>query len=248
MNWGPWGPHSSTYEACLPFQMCAWYRPTQSRVAAKRKQALHIQIWAPGATYLNIWGIFMAADLGMINAYHIPSQSLVAVLDAKKKQALYFYIKAPGAHILQHMGHIYHGGCRDDQYLSPCQARALWLLWMPRKNRPFIFICRPLGSHTSTYGTYLPLSMWGWSLTITIPSQSQVAVLVAKQKQALYISIQAPGAHILQHMGHIYHRGCRDDQYLPPYKARALWLLWMLRKSRPFIFIHRSLEPTYFNI
>ena len=31
-------------------------------------------------------------------------------------------------------------------------------------------------------------------------------------------------------------------------KPRAKWLLWLLRKSRPFIFIYRPLGPIYFNI
>ena len=49
-------------------------------------------------------------------------------------------------------------------------------------------------------------------------------------------------------MGHIYHCGCVDDQYISPYQTRARWLLWLLSKSRPFISKYRPLGPTYFNI
>ena len=49
-------------------------------------------------------------------------------------------------------------------------------------------------------------------------------------------------------MGQIYHCGCVNDQYLSPYQTRAKWLPWLLRKSRPFIFIYRPLGPIYFNI
>ena len=49
-------------------------------------------------------------------------------------------------------------------------------------------------------------------------------------------------------MGQIYHCGCVNDQYLSPFQTRATWLPWLLRKSRPFIFIYRSLGPIYFNI
>ena len=31
-------------------------------------------------------------------------------------------------------------------------------------------------------------------------------------------------------------------------KTRATWLPWLLRKSRPFVFIYRPLGPIYFNI
>ena len=31
-------------------------------------------------------------------------------------------------------------------------------------------------------------------------------------------------------------------------ETRAKWLPWLLRKSRPFIFIYRPLGPIYFNI
>ena len=69
-----------------------------------------------------------------------------------------------------------------------------------------------------------------------------------RKKQPLYIQIKALGAHILQHMGKIYHCGCVNDQYLSPYQTRAKWLPWLLRKSRPFTFIYMPLGPIYFNI
>ena len=53
---------------------------------------------------------------------------------------------------------------------------------------------------------------------------------------------------VFQHMGQIYHCGCVNDQYLSPYQTRAKWLPWLLRKSRPFIFIYRPQGPIYFNI
>ena len=49
-------------------------------------------------------------------------------------------------------------------------------------------------------------------------------------------------------MGQIYHCGCLNDQYLSPYQTRGKWLPWLLRKSRPFIFVYRPLGPIYFNI
>ena len=85
-------------------------------------------------------------------------------------------------------------------------------------------------------------------MPITIPNQSQLAAFVAEKKQALYILINAPGAHILQTIGLIYHCGCVDDHYLSPYQTRATWLPWLLRKSRPFVFKYRPLGPIYFNI
>ena len=50
------------------------------------------------------------------------------------------------------------------------------------------------------------------------------------------------------YMGQIYHCGCVNDQYLSPYQTRAFWLPWLLRKSRPFLFIYRPLGPIYFHI
>ena len=41
-----------------------------------------------------------------------------------------------------------------------------------------------------------------------------------------------PGAHIHQNMGHIYHCGFVDDDYLSPYLTRAKWFSRLLRKSR----------------
>ena len=146
------------------------------------------------------------------------------------------------------MGQIYHCGCVNDQYLLPYQTRAKWLPWLLRKSRPLYLYIGPWGPYTSTYGAYLPLWGCGWSLPITIPNQSQLAALVAEKKQALYILIWAPGAHILQTMGLIYHCGCVDDHYLSPYQTRATWLPWLLRKSRPFVFKYRPLGPIYFNI
>ena len=65
--------------------------------------------------------------------------------------------------------------------------------------------------------------MWMFRLSkpTTILIRIQEAASVAKNKQALYILVWAPGAHILQHEGHGYHRGCVDDQYLSPYQTRA---------------------------
>ena len=45
------------------------------------------------------------------------------------------------------------------------------------------------GPPTSTFGTYLLLWMWGWSMPITLPNQSQMNTLVGKKNQALCISI-----------------------------------------------------------
>ena len=116
------------------------------------------------------------------------------------------------------------------------------------KAGPLYLNIGPWGPYTSTYFAYLLLLMCGWSLPITIPNQSQLAALVAEKKQALYISIQAPGAHIPQTMGFIYNSGCVDDHYLSPYQTRATWLPWLLRKSRPFVFKYRPLGAIYFNI
>ena len=62
-NIGPWGPNSSNYGAYLPLWVCGWSLPitipNQSHVAAlvaKKKQALCIFIWAPGALDLHLWG------------------------------------------------------------------------------------------------------------------------------------------------------------------------------------------------
>ena len=57
------------------------------------------------------------------------------------------------------------------------------------KAGPLYFNIGPWDPHTSNYGAYLPLWVWGWSLPITIPNQSHVAALVAKKKQALCIEI-----------------------------------------------------------
>ena len=93
------------------------------------------------------------------------------------------------------MLHIYYCWCVDDQYLSPYQTRAKWLHWLLRKSGPLILTYMgPWGPHTSAFGVYLPLWVYGSSILITIPNQSQVAALVAKKKQALSIFIWAPGA------------------------------------------------------
>ena len=47
-------------------------------------------------------------------------------------------------------------------------------------------------------------------------------------------------------MLHIYYCWCVDDQYLSPYQTRAKWLPWLLRKSRPFVFLYGSLGPLTF--
>ena len=93
--------------------------------------------------------------------------------------------------------------------------------------------------------------MCGWWIPITILNQSPVATSVTKKKNALYIWKVAPGAHILQHMGHIYLCGCVDDQYLllisniassliavspiPKYHSlifnKRPWLDWVTRMS-----------------
>ena len=44
-------------------------------------------------------------------------------------------------------------------------------------------------------------------------------------------------------MLHIYYYWCVDDQYLSPYQTRATWLPWLLRKSRPFVFLYGPLGP-----
>ena len=51
--------------------------------------------------------------------------------------------------------------------------------------------------------------------------QSQEAASAGKNKQTLYISVWAPGAHILQQKGQGYHCGCVEDQYQSPYQTRA---------------------------
>ena len=90
--------------------------------------------------------------------------------------------------------------------------------------------------------------MCGWSIPITIPNQSQVAALVAKKKRALDINIYGPlgPTYFSQHMVFIYHCGCMDHQYLSPYQTRAKWLPWLLRKSRPFVFLYGPLGPLTF--
>ena len=47
-------------------------------------------------------------------------------------------------------------------------------------------------------------------------------------------------------MLHIYFCWCVDDQYLSPYQTRAKWLPWLLRKSRPFVFLYGPLGPLTF--
>ena len=47
-------------------------------------------------------------------------------------------------------------------------------------------------------------------------------------------------------MLHIYYCWCVDDHYLSPYQTRAKWLPWLLRKSRPFVFLYRPLGPLTF--
>ena len=37
-----------------------------------------------------------------------------------------------------------------------------------------------------------------------------------------------------------------DHQYLSPYQTRAKWLPWLLRKSRPFVFLYGPLGPLTF--
>ena len=179
-------------------------------------------------------------------------------IDKKKKKknqttpehlCLYQPAHVPLVFILQHMGQIYHCGCVNDQYLSPYQTRAKWLPWLLRKSRPFIFIYRPLGPiYFNIWGIFTIVGVW-MIITYHHTKPEPIGYLfVAEEKQAFYILIQAPGAHILQTMGLIYHCWCVDDQYLSPYQTRAKWLPWLLRRSRNFIFIYRPLGPIYFNI
>ena len=121
------------------------------------------------------------------------------------------------------MLHIYYCWCVDDQYLSPYQTRAKWLPWLLRKSGPLILTnMGPLGPHTSAYGVYLPLWVYGSSILITIPNQSQVAALVAKKKQALCIFILAPGALDL----HLW--GQNGNTFLFLYHAPHMCKVWAL--------------------
>ena len=143
---------------------------------------------------------------------------------------------APKAHILQHMGHVYQCGYVDDQYLSPYWTRANWISWWLRKSRSFIFKYGPLGPTSfNILGMLTIVNLWVIN-TYHKPNQSHVgdvAALVAEKKQALYISMWATGAHILQHIGHVDHWRSVGDQYLSHTKPEPRGCLGCWEKAGP---------------
>ena len=89
---------------------------------------------------------------GMISTYHHTKLQSSGCLGTNKKQALYIQVWTPWAHILQHIGHVYHCGCVDYQYLSPYSTRVKLLSYLLRKRGPVVFKYRPLGS--------TPFNLW----------------------------------------------------------------------------------------
>ena len=116
-----------------------------------------------------------------------------------------------------------------------------YLCWL-EKGSPLYLYKGPWGPYDSTYGAYSLLWVCGYSMPFTILNRSLVAVLVVKKKQVIDISKHSST------YGAYYHCECVDNQCLSPYRTKAKWLLWMLRKSRSFIFQNMPLGPTFFNI
>ena len=148
--------------------------------------------------------------------------------------------------VFQHMGQIYHCGWVNDQYLSPYQTRAKWLPWLLRKRRPFIFIYRPLGPiYFNIWGIFTIVGVW-MIITYHHSKPEPIGCLGCWEKAGpLYFNI-GPWGPNSSNYGFIYHCGCVDDHYLLPYQTRATWLPWLLRKSRPFVFLYGPLGPLTF--
>ena len=62
----------------------------------------------------------------------------------EKGGSLFLIIGPWGPHASLY-GAYYHFECVDDQYISPHQTKAKWLLWLLRKSRSLIFQNMPLG-------------------------------------------------------------------------------------------------------
>ena len=82
------------------------------------------------------WGILIIVDVRMINTYH---NRLL-----RKSRPLIFGNSPPRPTSFNIWAYL-PSGCVDDQYLSPYQTKAKWLLWLLKKSRSFIFQNMPLG-------------------------------------------------------------------------------------------------------
>ena len=117
----------------------------------------------------------------------------------------------------------------------------MWLPWLLRNNRPFIFKHGPLGPHPSTAGVCLPFWMCGWSIPITLPNESQVAAWLLRKSRPFIFKFSPQGPTSFNIIWHIYHCRYVDIRYLWPHWNRAKWLPCLLWKGKPLLFKYRLL-------